>query len=59
LNILYTENTEETLVDEEVFVSERINALNVPLLTVNSSIAIEDEKDEVNQFSNISLNLID
>jgi len=59
LNILYTENTEKTLVDEEVFVSERINALNVPLLTVNSSIAMEDEKDEVNQFSNISVNLID
>jgi hypothetical protein len=50
LNILYTENTEETLVDEEIYVSERINALNVPILnTVDPSIAIEDnENDEVN-----------
>jgi len=58
LNILYTENSEKALVDEEIYVSERINALNVPVLTIDPSITTEDENVEIDQFSNVSLNFI-
>lgn len=44
---------EKTLVDEEAFVSERISALNVPLVNVDLSVpVIEDEEIELDQFSN-------
>ncbi|TGZ50903.1 pescadillo homolog [Temnothorax longispinosus] len=46
-------NVEQTLVDEEAYVSERINALNVPLINLDSSVpAAEDDDIEIDQFSN-------
>ncbi|XP_071566981.1 pescadillo homolog [Temnothorax nylanderi] len=46
-------NVEQTLVDEEAYVSERINALNVPLINLDSSVpAVEDDDIEIDQFSN-------
>lgn len=58
LNLFYppkfnnTESCEKVLVDEETFVSERISALNVPLLMLDSSIQnVEDEEMEIDQFS--------
>lgn len=46
-------NTEKTLVDEETYVSERISALNVSLVNLDSSVpTIEDDNIEIDQFSN-------
>ncbi|KAL6448479.1 hypothetical protein ACFW04_000408 [Cataglyphis niger] len=48
-----TGNIERTLVDEEAYVSERISALNVSLVSLDSSIpATEDDEIEIDQFSN-------
>lgn len=42
--------------DEETFVSERISALNVPLVSLDPSVqAVEDERIELDQFSNVSV----
>ncbi|XP_011864189.1 PREDICTED: pescadillo homolog [Vollenhovia emeryi] len=46
-------NIEKTLVDEEAYVSERISALNLPLVNLDPSVpAIEDDNIEIDQFSN-------
>ncbi|XP_070153718.1 pescadillo homolog [Polyergus mexicanus] len=46
-------NIERTLIDEEAYVSERISALNVSLVSLDPSIpAIEDDEIEIDQFSN-------
>ncbi|KAG5328525.1 PESC protein, partial [Acromyrmex charruanus] len=48
-----SENIEKTLVDEETYVSERISALNVSLVNLDSSVStIEDDNIEIDQFSN-------
>lgn len=48
-----TGNNEKILVDEEAYVSERISALNVSLVSLDPSIpAIEDDEVEIDQFSN-------
>ncbi|XP_029668163.1 pescadillo homolog [Formica exsecta] len=48
-----TGNTEKALVDEEAYVSERISALNVSLVSLDPSIsAVEDDEIEIDQFSN-------
>ncbi|XP_076289348.1 pescadillo homolog isoform X1 [Lasioglossum baleicum] len=58
LNLYYppkltsSENTEKTLVDEEVYVSERISALNLPLIALDPSVqTAEDEELEMDQFA--------
>lgn len=46
-------NVEKTLVDEEAYVSERISALNVPLVSLDPSVqSVEDEDTEMDQFAN-------
>ncbi|XP_032676556.1 pescadillo homolog [Odontomachus brunneus] len=46
-------NIEKTLIDEGAFVSERISALNIPLISLDPSIqAVEDEETEIDNFSN-------
>jgi len=56
LLFIYTENIEKALVDEETYVSERISALNVSLVNLDSSVpTIEDDNIEIDQFSNVSL----
>ncbi|CAL1684291.1 unnamed protein product [Lasius platythorax] len=46
-------NIERILVDEEAYVSERISALNISLVSLNPSIpAIEDDEVVIDQFSN-------
>ncbi|CAK9812566.1 Pescadillo homolog [Anthophora quadrimaculata] len=59
LNLYYppklttSDNSEKVLVDEEVYVSERIAALNVPLVNIDSSVQnAEDEELEMDQFTN-------
>ncbi|KYN43392.1 Pescadillo like protein [Trachymyrmex septentrionalis] len=48
-----SENIEKVLVDEETYVSERISALNVLLVNLDSSVpTIEDDNIEIDQFSN-------
>ncbi|XP_043676991.1 pescadillo homolog isoform X2 [Vespula pensylvanica] len=58
LNLFYppqfnnTVPCEKNLVDEEAFVSERISALNVPLLALDPNIQnVDDEEMEIDQFS--------
>nr|XP_050859203.1 pescadillo homolog isoform X1 [Vespula vulgaris] len=58
LNLFYppqfnnTVPCEKNLVDEEAFVSERISALNVPLLALDPTIQnVDDEEMEIDQFS--------
>lgn len=58
LNLFYppkfnnTEPCEKVLVDEEAFVSERISALNVPLLALDPSIQnVDEEEMEIDQFA--------
>ena len=47
------ENSDRILVDEEAYVSERIGALNVPLVTLDPSVqSAEDEELEMDQFAN-------
>jgi len=54
LNIFFTGNIEKTLVDEETYVSERISALNVSLVNLDSSVPmVEDDNIEIDQFSNV------
>lgn len=56
LTFYYTGNNEKILVDEEAYVSERISALNVSLVSLDPSIpAIEDDEVEIDQFSNVNL----
>ncbi|XP_011646012.1 pescadillo homolog [Pogonomyrmex barbatus] len=45
-------NIEKTLVDEEAFVSERISALNVSLVNLDSSLSEVEDDIELDQFSN-------
>ncbi|XP_014483595.1 PREDICTED: pescadillo homolog [Dinoponera quadriceps] len=45
-------NLEKALVDEEAFASERISALNVSLVSLNPSQAVQDEETEIDNFSN-------
>ncbi|KAL6264865.1 hypothetical protein P5V15_005077 [Pogonomyrmex californicus] len=45
-------NIEKTLVDEEAFVSERISALNVSLVNLDSSLPEVEDDIELDQFSN-------
>ncbi|XP_012152384.2 pescadillo homolog [Megachile rotundata] len=59
LNLYYppkltnAENSEKALVDEEVYVSERIAALNVSLVNLDPSTQfVEDEEMEMDQFTN-------
>ncbi|XP_076673902.1 pescadillo homolog [Andrena cerasifolii] len=59
LNLYYppkltaAENNDKILVDEEAYVSERIGALNVPLVTLDPSVqSAEDEELEMDQFTN-------
>ncbi|KYN12621.1 PREDICTED: pescadillo homolog [Trachymyrmex cornetzi] len=48
-----SEKIEKALVDEETYVSERISALNVSLVNLDSSVpTIEDDNIEIDQFSN-------
>lgn len=45
---------EKNLVDEEAFVSERISALNVPLIALDPTIQnVDDEEMEIDQFSKV------
>ena len=47
------ENNDKILVDEEAYVSERIGALNIPLVTLDPSVqSAEDEELEMDQFTN-------
>lgn len=47
------------LADEDIYVSERINALNIPLVSLDPSAgAVQDEEVEIDQFSNVSLIVI-
>ena len=47
------ENNDKILVDEEAYVSERIGALNIPLVTLDPSVQnAEDEELEMDQFTN-------
>lgn len=40
--------------DEETYVSERIAALNVPLINLDSSVqSVEEEELEMDQFANV------
>ncbi|XP_043524747.1 pescadillo homolog isoform X2 [Frieseomelitta varia] len=49
------DNSEKILVDEETYVSERIAALNVPLINLDSTLQnTEDEELEMDQFTNES-----
>ncbi|KAK1134089.1 hypothetical protein K0M31_011871 [Melipona bicolor] len=49
------DNSEKILVDEETYVSERIAALNVPLINLDSTLQnTEDEEFEMDQFTNES-----
>ncbi|XP_012060134.1 PREDICTED: pescadillo homolog [Atta cephalotes] len=51
--LINSENIEKALVDEETYVSERISALNVSLVNLDSSVpTIEDDNIEIDQFSN-------
>ncbi|XP_034194756.2 pescadillo homolog [Osmia lignaria lignaria] len=59
LNLYYppklssAENIEKSLVDEDTYVSERIAALNVPLVNLDPSTQVaEDEEMEMDQFTN-------
>ncbi|XP_017788096.1 PREDICTED: pescadillo homolog, partial [Habropoda laboriosa] len=59
LNLYYppklttSDNSEKVLVDEEAYVSERIAALNVPLVNMDPSVqSPEDEELEMDQFTN-------
>lgn len=59
LNLYYppklttNDNSEKILVDEEVYVSERIAALNVPLVNLDPTLQnIEDEELEIDKFVN-------
>lgn len=59
LNLYYppklttNDNSEKILVDEEVYVSERIAALNVPLVNLDPTLQnIEDEELEIDKFTN-------
>ncbi|KYQ55688.1 Pescadillo like protein, partial [Trachymyrmex zeteki] len=48
-----SENIDKVLVDEKTYVSERISALNVLLVNLDSSVpTIEDDNIEIDQFSN-------
>ncbi|XP_076754956.1 pescadillo homolog [Xylocopa sonorina] len=58
LNLYYppklttSDNSEKVLVDEESYVSERIAALNVPLVNLDFSVQnVEDEELEMDQFA--------
>ncbi|CAL7947728.1 unnamed protein product [Xylocopa violacea] len=58
LNLYYppklttSDNSEKILVDEESYVSERIAALNVPLVNLDPSVQnVEDEESEMDQFA--------
>nr|XP_033321838.1 pescadillo homolog [Megalopta genalis] len=58
LNLYYppkltsSENNEKVLVDEEVYVAERISALNVPLTTLDPTVQnVEDEELDIDQFA--------
>ncbi|CAD1470499.1 unnamed protein product, partial [Heterotrigona itama] len=49
------DNSEKILVDEEAYVSERIAALNVPLVNLDATLQnTEDEELEMDQFTNES-----
>ncbi|XP_017767006.1 PREDICTED: pescadillo homolog [Eufriesea mexicana] len=59
LNLYYppqltsSDNSEKILVDEEVYVSERVAALNVPLVNLDPSLQnVEDEELEMDEFAN-------
>ncbi|XP_043787804.1 pescadillo homolog isoform X2 [Apis laboriosa] len=59
LNLYYppklttNDNSEKILVDEEVYVSERIAALNVPLVNLDPTLQnVEDEELEIDKFAN-------
>ncbi|XP_011494818.1 PREDICTED: pescadillo homolog [Ceratosolen solmsi marchali] len=44
--------SEKSLVDEQAFVSERISALNIPLVNLNSSVQNEEDELEIDSFTN-------
>lgn len=51
--LVITGDTEKMLADEDIYVSERINALNIPLVSLDPSAgAVQDEEVEIDQFSN-------
>ncbi|KAJ4432693.1 hypothetical protein ANN_21316 [Periplaneta americana] len=50
-----SDETEKQLVDEEVFVSERVAALNVPLVRTGADLTEEDDEVEMDQFPMVRL----
>lgn len=55
IEYIITENIDKVLVDEEAYVSERISALNVPLISLDPSISAMEDEVEIDHFSNVSV----
>ncbi|XP_020293461.1 pescadillo homolog [Pseudomyrmex gracilis] len=47
-----TENIDKILVDEEAYVSERISALNISLISLDPSVSTMEDEVEIDHFSN-------
>lgn len=47
--------TEKALVDEQAFVSERISALNVPLVSLNPLMQNEEDEVEIDTFADVNI----